>query len=250
MNKKFAFILAILITLLIASNYSFFKITGNQIKNEREFVSLSRVIDGDTIEIEGGRKIRLLNVNAPEKNVKGSEMARDFLKNYETEIIELEVTGIDKYDRELARIYHENSYLNLELVRQGLSSKFLVDDKELKSFDKAENFAILNALGIWNKSNYFDCFSSEINSKKEYLVLINTCEMSLNKWTLKDESRKTYTFKNITFKKINLHSGIGKDNSTDLFWNSNANIWNNDRDSVYLFDEAGNIVHSKSYGYD
>ncbi|MEM4271300.1 MAG: endonuclease, partial [Candidatus Pacearchaeota archaeon] len=68
-------------------------------------------------------------------------------------------------------------------------------------------------------------------------------------FTIKDESRKIYTFKNITFSSINLHSTIGEDNSTDLFWNSKTDIWNNDRDTLYLFDNEGGIAHYEKYGY-
>jgi len=48
---------------------------------------------------------------------------------------------------------------------------------------------------------------------------------------------------------IALHSGSGIDNSTDLFWNLNSAVWNNDRDSLYLFDSDGRIVHYETYGY-
>ena len=48
---------------------------------------------------------------------------------------------------------------------------------------------------------------------------------------------------------ITLHSGSGSDNSTDIFWNSRGDIWNNDRDSSYLFDSSGGIAQYESYGY-
>jgi micrococcal nuclease len=71
----------------------------------------------------------------------------------------------------------------------------------------------------------------------------------VNGWTIKDESRKTYTFGNRSLGEIKINSLPGTDNSTDIYWNSEINIWNNDRDSLYLFDSEGNIVHYESYGY-
>ena len=44
---------------------------------------ISRVIDGDTVELEDGRTIRLLNINTPEKGRPFSDEATDFLKEYE-----------------------------------------------------------------------------------------------------------------------------------------------------------------------
>jgi len=248
LDKKYALIFAFLIAGLIASNVFIFKSLPAQAQN-RESVVISRIIDGDTLKLEDGRTIRLLNVNSPEKGAIGSNLSSEFLKQFENKSVQIEITGADKYQRNLARIYTPD-YINLILVEQGLASKFLVQEDELSEFSKAEESAIKNSLGIWKKSEFFNCLDLSIDKINEKVIIKNSCpEINFNKWFLKDESRKTYTFGNISFEKIILHSGEGDNNSTDIFWGNEGNIWNNDRDSLYLFDSEGGIADYETYGY-
>lgn len=249
MEKKYAFVLALLLSSLIFCNIFFISFVSTKDKINKEKAIISEIIDGDTIELKDGRIIRLLNINSPEKGTIGADLSKEFLKEFENKTIEIEIAGTDKYERNLARIYALD-YLNLKIVELGLASKFLVNKNELNSFMKAEEKAIKNGLGIWKKSEFFGCFNSEINANEEFVVLKNKCDkISIKNWHLKDESRKIYTFKENYFKTIRLNSFQGIDNSTDFFWNSKDNIWNNDRDTLYLFDETGGIVHYETYGY-
>ena len=245
MKRRHAFVFALAITLIIAINSFLFSIWFSP---SREKIIISRIIDGDTLELDDGRIIRLLNVNAPEKNQPGYDLAIEYLKNYENKTLEIEITGTDKYRRTLARIY-TSDYLNLELVRRGFVSKFLVDNSELKIFADAEKEAIEKSLGIWKKSSYYNCIESDINEKDEYVIITNNCnKVNIDSWTLKDESRKLYQFRDIEIGTVILHTGNGKENETDLFWNSQF-VWNNDRDSLYLFDKESKIANYNSYGY-
>ena len=151
--KKYALILAFLITGLVFFNYLFINsFSTNEL--DREKVIIQRVIDGDTLELSDGRVIRLININSPEKGVQGYNLSLLFLKEFENKSVEIEITGFDKYKRTLARIYAPN-YLNLDIVRLGLASKFLVHELELSEFSEAEESAIKNSLGIWKKSKSF-----------------------------------------------------------------------------------------------
>lgn len=247
MNRKYSLVFALLITLLIANAVYLFN-SGSS-KDATEKVIIGRVIDGDTFKTLDGKTVRLLNINAPEKGMPNAGDSKDFVSKFENKTTELEITGYDKYDRLLARVYSPD-YINLKLVEEGLASKFLVDESELSLFSKAEDNAIANSLGIWEHSRFYGCFSSKVFKKEEIVILQNKCNtIDVSGWYIKDESRKTYYFNGISLGKINLHSTLGKDNATDIFWNSQADIWNNDRDTFYLFDKEGRIVHHESYGY-
>ncbi len=246
MEQNYAFILALLITLLIASNVYIFS-TINE--DGRRIILVSRVIDGDTLVSNDGEKFRLANINTPEKNEKGFEQALQFLSSLENTTAEIEEIGIEKYGRTLVRVYSPQ-YINLELVKKGLAKKFLVDKNELKEFSGAEKFAVDNSLGIWRKSKYFNCVESEINPEEEIILLKSICgNMNIYNWIVMDESRKRYKFPIVTIGKINLHSFNGENNETDVFWNNKQDIWNNDRDTLYIFDSEEKLVHYKSYGY-
>jgi micrococcal nuclease len=249
LNKKYALILALLFAGLVISDIFLFKTITSSSTSNRETAIISRVIDGDTLKLEDGRTVRLLNINTPEHGVIGWNLSYLFLKSFENKSVTLEIIGLDKYKRSLARIYAPD-YLNLELVKSGMSSKFLVQDSELAAFSDAEESAIENSMGIWKKSSLYSCFSSDIDKYNEIISLKNKCDPTkVNGWTIKDESRKTYAFGDISLGEIRIHSLHGNDNSTDIYWNSEINIWNNDRDSLYIFDSEGNIVHYESYGY-
>lgn len=244
MKKFYALLISVLISVFI-----FIIVFDFSSLEKRESAFVSRVIDGDTIELSDRRIIRLLNVNSPEKNTEESKLSLDFLKKIENKYIEIEITGKDKYSRYLARIYAPD-YINLKIVQDGLASKFLVDSSELKKFEKAENEAIKNEKGIWQHSDFFGCISTEINYEDEYIILKNSCkDINFKNWKLKDESRKVYLFNNISFNEIKLFSSKGKDTNGEIYWNSSQNIWNNDRDSLYLFDDENKIAHYNSYGY-
>ena len=247
MDKKYSLILSFLITALLFSSLYFLSL--NSPAKDRKSVIVARVIDGDTIESSDGSIIRLLNINSPEKGTKNSELSKLYLSKLVNSSVELEIEGKDKYSRILARIYTP-VYINKELVSQGLASKFLVSQSELKDFAKAEEEAINSEKGIWKHSDYYGCFSTQINKYEDYVLIRNTCgNINMLGWTLKDESRKIYIFRNISIGKLTLSSSLGKDNSTNLFWNSKTSIWNNDRDTLYLFDREGGIAHHESYGY-
>ena len=246
MEKKHALLFALLITLIIAANFYFLT---PKLSPQKETAIIARVIDGDTLQLQDSRKIRLLNINAPEKYQPNSNLSANSLKEFQNQSVQIEILGTDKYDRYLARIYSP-SYLNLEFVKQGLAAKFLVEESEIKEFSEAESQAIKTGIGIWKHSPYYNCIKSKIDEIGEKAILINNCnKINISSYVLKDESTKHYTFEEIEFKEITLHSTSGKNNATDLFWNSPTNIWNNDRDSLYLFDNQGNLVHYNSYGY-
>ena len=248
MQTKHALILAVLITGLIASNFYLFSMLKSE-SIQRQTAIVARVIDGDTLVLQDGTKIRLLNVNAPEKSTKIYQLALNYLKQFENKSVNLEITEQDKYGRTLARIYSPN-YINLELVSLGFASKFLVDESELSQFNEAEKSVVQQEKGIWRHSQYFSCIKSEIDKYSEVVILSNSCpEINFKGWILKDESTKSFVFPEIKFDKIKLHSESGKNNSTDLFWNQKTNVWNDDRDSLYLFDSQSNIANYNSYGY-
>lgn len=246
METKHAFILSLLITLaLVNLNLSYSLITSKP-----EIVLITSVVDGDTIIIEDGTVIRLLNINAPEKNVKGYQESKDFLSNYTNRTVRIEYSGNDRYNRKLARIYDPN-YINLEIVKRGLGTKFLVQEKETTEFSNAEKQAIKNKLGIWSNSKLNECISLIPHPKEEKIEILQTCNhSSLKNWIITDESRKEYKFPFTSSKHITLYSNEGDDNESALFWGSKTNIWNNDRDTVYLFDQDRNLRAYFTYGYD
>ncbi len=243
MNKLTSLLLAFALTFVIAFIISIYG--KSDVKKDTVFVT--RAMDGDTIELSDSRRVRLLNINAPEKGANNYEMSLNYMKWLENKTVSIETSGTDKYGRTLAKVYAPD-YINLEIVEKGLANKYLVDEKELKLFDSAEKKAIENSYGIWKKSEFYNCLEADIKPKEELIFIRNNCKMSTKGFIIKEEGRKTYTLQR-DIKTVILHTISGTDNETDLFWGSKSNIWNDDRDTLYIFDSGGDIVLYESYGY-
>jgi len=249
MNKKHSFILAILLTLTIINTIYLFN--SSSAESQLELVKISKIIDGDTIELDDGRRIRLLNINSPEKSSALHAGSKEYLEQFQNNNIYLDYAGKEKYGRDLARIYDlDSNYINLELVKNGLASKFLVSEGELNEFSEAEAQALAEGMGIWIHSDFYGCIESNIDRDEEKVILSSKCgSLNLEGWTLKDESRKEYKFHISNFSEIILFSKEGEDNQYYIFWNQKTNVWNSDRDTLYIFDEESKIVLAQSYGY-
>jgi micrococcal nuclease len=241
MEKKHAMLISFLITGLIATNIFLLKPTKNP-----ETSIVARIIDGDTLVLKDGKIIRLISINTPERGQHGSEAATNFLKQLENQSIQIKTLNQDKYQRTLARIY-TNNYINLEIVKQGLGNKYILDSKEEASiFATAEAQAIKQELGLWKSSPHKNCIETEILSK-ESIKITNTCQpINIQDWYIKDESRKSYKFNNLYLSEITLHSEQGNDNQSDIH---NSEITWNKLDSVYIFDNNNLFVHSSNHGY-
>jgi competence protein ComEC len=68
-------------------------------------------------------------------------------------------------------------------------------------------------------------------------------------WRVEDGSRHSYSFPAFTLDPgaiVRLHSGPGTDTATDLHWGRGL-VWNNDHDTVYLYDAFGRLVSRHVY---
>lgn len=65
------------------------------------------------------------------------------------------------------------------------------------------------------------------------------------------EAEHTYTVPDGTTlaagDEITLHTGSGEDTESDLYWGSEAPIWNNAGDTVFVRDESGMTVIEHEY---
>ena len=123
-------------------------------------VSVSRVVDGDTIEIEGGEKVRYIGIDTPEvvdprKPVQcfGKEASNKNKELVDGKRIRLEkdVSETDKYGRLLRYIFVGDLFVNEVLVKEGyaFSSTYPPDVKYQSIFVEAEKEAREANRGLW-----------------------------------------------------------------------------------------------------
>ncbi len=131
---------------------------------ERTRAHVVRVIDGDTLKLKDGRRVRLLGINAPElgydgeRSQDGAEEARDWLSNRLTDqSVELRYgpERLDRYDRTLAWIYLPDGCLvNQELLSEGharLVTRFGLPGDLSAELHRATAEAQVRGRGIWQK---------------------------------------------------------------------------------------------------
>jgi len=97
------------------------KTTDSQV----EQLTVTRVIDGDTIVISGGEKVRLIGIDTPEKGQCGFDEAKqaleDLLSNGRAILYTGTISDTDKYDRLLRYIEVEGTDVGLTLILDGLA---------------------------------------------------------------------------------------------------------------------------------
>lgn len=141
-----------------------------QSPNSGEIARVTKVVDGDTIEIESGGqqyKVRLIGVDTPETvdprrpvGCFGKEASNEShrLMDNQSVVLVKDVTDKDKYDRLLRYVYviqdQDNwLFINDYLVRNGFakSSTYPPDVKYQEQFKEAEIEAREAKRGLWGE---------------------------------------------------------------------------------------------------
>lgn len=122
---------------------------------------VTKVIDGDTIEIEGGQKVRYIGIDTPE--LKGSECFAKEAKDKNKELVEgkrvnlqKDVSETDRYGRLLRFVYTENGdFVNNRLVLEGYATAatFPPDVTKQEEFKKSQQEARETSRGLWGGCN-------------------------------------------------------------------------------------------------
>jgi len=90
-------------------------------------VLVTGVIDGDTIEIEGGYHVRYIGIDAPEKDEpyywEALQANRNLVEGKKVRL-EKDVEDKDKYGRLLRYVWVDNTMVNAELVRLGYAYSY------------------------------------------------------------------------------------------------------------------------------
>jgi len=113
------------------------------------------VIDGDTVEILSGKKVRLLSINAPESGNPYSVEAREKLESLikgKDVLLKFDQEKQDYYGRLLAYIYYNNQFINQIMVKEGLAYSYIVppNDSFEYEIELSELEAKQSRIGIWS----------------------------------------------------------------------------------------------------
>ncbi|MFA5389245.1 MAG: thermonuclease family protein [Candidatus Omnitrophota bacterium] len=157
---------ALLATSLIinSSRHINFTAQSNNSGPRNQYI-VTRVSDGDTIELANGETVRYIGIDTPEIREKDgsgwsynpmpyAERAREFNKKFignKPVRLEFDVRKKDKYNRLLAYVYIEDKMANIEIVKEGLAMIYTYPPniKYSQDFLDAQKEAKDNERGLW-----------------------------------------------------------------------------------------------------
>jgi micrococcal nuclease len=93
-----------------------------------------KVVDGDTIDVEGVGRVRFVGVNTPERGQTGYQTAKDYVTRMclgKTVGLDIDnAKNKDKYDRTLAVVYVDGVNVNQELLKKGYAEVMYIPPSE------------------------------------------------------------------------------------------------------------------------
>lgn len=125
--------------------------------SDQQMYLVTNVIDGDTIELENGQKVRYIGIDTPE--LKGNECFAVQARDKNKELVEgkrvklqKDVSETDRYGRLLRFVYTDDgNFINNTLVRDGYAtvSTYPPDISQQQMFRESQQEAMELSRGLW-----------------------------------------------------------------------------------------------------
>ncbi len=126
-----------------------------------EEASIKRVIDGDTVVLEDGERVRLLGFDSEEEGEECFEPATEYLKELlecdDVELVHQGERNRDYYGRLLRYIFQDGININKKMVKGGHGVVVLGDenDEYITEMIEAEEYAWRNKAGcLWSERKF------------------------------------------------------------------------------------------------
>ena len=130
----------------------------SQISNAEylERLKIKKVVDGDTVHVfyqDELYKIRLTEIDAPERDQPYGSNSTEYLKSLLKEgMVDVDISGTDRYGRKLGRLYWRGKDINRELVSAGYAwvyDQYVTDNSFYENQSKARN----SKKDLWEDQN-------------------------------------------------------------------------------------------------
>ncbi len=232
-----------------------------------EYARVAFAVDGDTVELTDGRRVRYIGVNTPETGqpyASNAKSLNEALVTGQEVWLETDAQASDVYGRLLAYVWVGDTFANLELVRQGYATAYVVPPnvRHADVFALAEQETREAELGIWAPADvpvritalhHDGPGSDKVAPNGEWVELTNEGSepVDIGGYTLQDSGLHLYTFGSVVLlpgATVRVYSGRGTDTTTELYWGlAGEEIWYNTGNSAYLRDATGMFVDCAFY---
>ncbi|MBS3050761.1 MAG: thermonuclease family protein [Candidatus Aenigmarchaeota archaeon] len=151
-RKKIRLPLIFVVIILIA--YGVNSYVSDMSLSQKEESYVTKVIDGDTVVIGGGQRVRLLSIDTRERGENCYNEAKQrleelvLLKNI---TLERDKEDKDRYDRLLRYIYVGDEMINIQMIEEGLAVAYIYEPnvKYRSAFLEAETAARDEGGCVW-----------------------------------------------------------------------------------------------------
>lgn len=121
---------------------------------------VTRVIDGDTVEINGGIKVRYIGIDTPELSdprsgivcfgQEAKQKNKELVEGQQVVLVR-DISDTDQFGRLLRYVYKGDTFINDVLVREGYgrASRYPPDVRYAEMFREAEREAREQKRGLW-----------------------------------------------------------------------------------------------------
>lgn len=129
------------------------------------FATVLRVVDGDTLDLGDGTRVRILGIDAPETGDTpecGGAQAAEFLDGMLTGrrvALSFDTACFDRYGRLLAHVRFGDESAGLALLDRGLACPAFVPPNlaHREAFERAAQVARARGLGLWGECRPLPC---------------------------------------------------------------------------------------------
>jgi len=244
--------------------------------------TVREVIDGDTIVLRDGRKVRYLGINAPEHGQPYAREATNFNRRLVGGLpvrLEFDQVREDRHGRLLAYVYatkcevrgakcSEETLVNEQLLAEGLVHVFFMppNTRFAERLLQVQEKAKTSKRGMWKvvrgplKITRIEPKGNAEEGKGtpgEYVRIANVSDRSLDVsgYSIADRDGHRYDFPSAQLRPghvLTVVTGEGRDRRdhagpVTLYWNRRAGVWNDRGDTAYLRDPKGEVVDRFEY---
>ncbi len=233
--------------------------------------TVREVLDGDTIVLNDGRKVRYLGINAPEHGQSYAPEATNFNRRLVSGLpvrLEFDQVQEDRYHRLLAYVYQGRTMINEQLLVEGWAHIFLMppNTRYAERFLQVQEKAKTARKGVWKtvrgplKITRIEPKGDGEEGKGTLAEFVRIANISaqivdVSDYSIADRDGHRYRFPSAQLRPghvLTLVTGEGKDRRDEtgpitLHWNRGSGVWNDRGDTAYLSDPLGEVVDRFEY---
>jgi len=220
------------------------------------WVTVTRVIDGDTFEADSMGTIRLIGIDSPESKHPAKPIQPFAIEayNYTKKMLEGKRVRLefdwqekDKYNRILAYAFLEDGTLfNAKIIEEGYAhayTQYPFKQEYMDSFVKLEEYARVNEKGLWSTAVVKDTVVQIFKDENNYWLNSNSSVLHNNKCRWYGNTKQGYYTKEIVGRDCGICGGAHRTVSSPEVQS------NQSTGSTYWINSSSNVRHNSSCRY-